>query len=706
MAPNGLDDPSTVQWLETRRKASLSLREATVLGESQRWREERTAFPLYTSSSPHSCEHCRDTTIDLTDSSKETRVRLPYTFTESVLAARGGCALYQVFLDLTFDGIHRKARTAWPKDRSISFWIRYYPETLPWDTARLQFSILASSDDADAESVLGGEHFSVWALEGNAAAVPISSRPYELDFKSSASTAWGRNCIRDCQLNHSECSGPLDDSELGEIINPASIPSRLLKLYQNENGILHAQVIGRSMQHDIPTPEVSRRGFAVLSYCWGGPQPIQLTCETRGMLAEGYPITILPKTLADAAWFTHQLGLEYLWVDALCIFQDDPDDKGREIPRMGQYYGDATVTLCAASAIASSSGFQATPPPAEDPANYLFGPVELRVKTATGELGTLQVLKEADYLNSHREREPIVRRGWTLQESLLSRRMLIFSSLHLYFSCKEANASCGGREPLPKPRTIGMYQSRVDGVSTISGLQRMYPVVKTWDRVVNEYTQRLLGFPGDKLLAISAMAASLVRMARDERALVSRYCAGLLLDVEGKDWGWEGELLWAVTQPATPLGTTGLTFTPSWSWASVEAPVHRWEAIVSNLPEDGIRLLDIHAQLADERNPFGAVQGGLLRLMARTRPFSTVDKAEFNLVVTRNRNLGDETYDRPTRSALVVCPDTAEAEDRYQRVGIFEFQIRNVSSSDVQLSALKQALTLFDNRQPRELFIV
>ncbi|KAJ8116428.1 hypothetical protein ONZ43_g4442 [Nemania bipapillata] len=331
--------------------------------------------------------------------------------------------------------------------------------------------------------------------------------------------------------------------------------------------------------------------------------------------------------------------------------------------------------------------------------------------------------------------------------------MLIFSSLHLYFSCREANASCGGREPRLKPRTIGMYQSRVNGVSTISGLQRMYPVVKTWDRVVDEYSRRLLGFPGDKLLAISAMAASLVRMARDERRLESRYCAGLIFDLGGKDWGWEGELLWAVTRPATLLGTTGGAFTPSWSWASVEAPIHRWQAVVSNLPEDGIRLLDIHAPLADERNPYGAVKGGYVKLLARTRPFSTIDTAEMHLVITRNTNIGDDTYNASTQSALVVRPDTAEvddmiarggegltmvelvaartnnklrptypagilimtntrkppegpSEDGYQRIGIFEFQIRNVSSSDVQHQALKRSQTLFENRDLQELRIV
>lgn len=587
---------------------------------------------------------------------------------------------------------------------------------------------------------------------GDPAAIPISTRPYELDYRSSSSIAWGQKCIRYCQLNHTECRATVGDDGSEDSINPASVPSRLLRLYQNEDSTLHAQTVGRDMECQIPTSEVSRKGFAILSYCWGEAQPIQLTRATLA-LGQNYPITILPKTLADAAWFTHQLGLEYLWVDALCIVQDDADDKGREIPRMRRYYGDATVAICAASAGTCSSGFLPTLPPTEDSTNYVFGPVALRVKTTTGEMGTIQALKEADYFGSHREREPIVKRGWTLQESLLSRRMLIFSSHHLYFSCRVANASCGGREPLLKSRVIGMYQSRVPGIHTIWGLQRLFPIVSTWDKVVHEYTQRRLGFPEDKLLAISAMAASLVRVAKEERALEFRYCAGMMFDLEGKDWGWKGELLWTVTQPATPLGTGALTSPPSWSWASLQAPIHRWQARVDDFPEeDGIRLLDLNAPLADERNPFGAVNGGVIRLMARTRSLSTINRSESNMVVTMETTSKKKTYDDSSRSALIIRPDTmevdsmmmadggerillveliatrsnnnlrpnypagllithrgnnSEKEDRYQRVGIFEFTFQHhLKSKAHQELVFKQAAALFENCELRELRIV
>ncbi|KAI1750433.1 HET-domain-containing protein [Xylaria castorea] len=750
MAQDILTESSIKEWLEKRREAFKNMTEAGQFGETERWLEERRAFPFYTSSSPHSCEHCRNITINLDVTEQKNQVKLPYNLSESVVAAREGCALYQNFVDAVFKNTDEEARAAWRGDAGPSFFIDYFSEELPYESARLGFTIIAPLHDGTEHVLNADGGLTVWTLEDDPASVDVSTRPYELDYQSSKSTAWGRNCIKYCQVNHSGCTVPADSDRSKEVINPDSIPSRLLRLYQNEDDILHAQIIGRDTEHPIPTLEVSHQGFAILSYCWGGSQVIQLARETVG-LTPSYLITELPKTLADAAWFTHQLGLGYLWVDALCILQDDVDDKGREIPRMGQYYGDATVTICAASADTYFRGFLTTPPPAENPEGYLFGPVELRAKTTSGELGTIQVFQEPDYFNSYREREPVVRRGWTLQESLLSRRLLIFSSQHLYFACREANASCGGREPLPKSRIIGLYESRVPGINTISSLQRMYPAASTWDKVVNEYTQRRLGCFEDKLPAISAMAASLVHMARDERGQELRYCAGLMLDLEGKDWGWKGEFLWAVTQLASPVAVPDYSSSPSWSWASLQAPIRRWQANPDNFPdEDGVRLLHFDAPLEDARNPFGAVRGGLIKLMARTRLFSTIDRASVHMLVTNKTIIEDKMYDESSRSVLIFRPDSVEIDGilardgrdvlllelvvartkrigttypagllvmehgknsegygRYKRVGMFEFKSNDISGSKTrQELAMKQALTLFDNCELREVCLL
>ena len=68
-------------------------------------------------------------------------------------------------------------------------------------------------------------------------------------------------------------------------------------------------------------------------------------------------ITHLPQTIIDAILVTHEIGLDYLWVDSLCIIQDDDHDKTRELARMRLIYRNAYITLCAASARGASEGF-------------------------------------------------------------------------------------------------------------------------------------------------------------------------------------------------------------------------------------------------------------------------------------------------------------------------------------------------------------
>lgn len=96
--------------------------------------------------------------------------------------------------------------------------------------------------------------------------------------------------------------------------------------------------------------------YVALSYCWGGLQDITLTSATLQLYTQGLP-TELPKTIQDAIFVTRGLGFRYLWVDALCIIQDDKSDKASEIDGMGMIYKSATVTVAAASASSVEKGF-------------------------------------------------------------------------------------------------------------------------------------------------------------------------------------------------------------------------------------------------------------------------------------------------------------------------------------------------------------
>jgi hypothetical protein len=91
-------------------------------------------------------------------------------------------------------------------------------------------------------------------------------------------------------------------------------------------------------------------GYAALSYCWGGFQQVTSTTAKLEQYQNRLDFRSFPKTIHDALTVTRSLGIPYLWVDALCILQDDEDDKAREIQKMGDVYSNAMITISAASA--------------------------------------------------------------------------------------------------------------------------------------------------------------------------------------------------------------------------------------------------------------------------------------------------------------------------------------------------------------------
>ena len=65
------------------------------------------------------------------------------------------------------------------------------------------------------------------------------------------------------------------------------------------------------------------------------------------------PLQLLPRTIYDALVVTQGIGLRYLWVDAMCIIQDDGDDTAEQIGQMYAVYRSAYVTISAATAATS-----------------------------------------------------------------------------------------------------------------------------------------------------------------------------------------------------------------------------------------------------------------------------------------------------------------------------------------------------------------
>lgn len=115
----------------------------------------------------------------------------------------------------------------------------------------------------------------------------------------------------------------------------------------------------------IKVPANMKERYAALSYCWGTQgQKVMNTKETRSDLFIGMPLDELDITIRDAIEVTKKLGFKYIWIDALCIPQDDPEAKGKEIACMADIYGSSTFTIYASRAQAVQEGFLSKRQPA------------------------------------------------------------------------------------------------------------------------------------------------------------------------------------------------------------------------------------------------------------------------------------------------------------------------------------------------------
>ena len=130
--------------------------------------------------------------------------------------------------------------------------------------------------------------------------------------------------VSKCSHDHPNCPGN----------SPTKLPTRVIEIIDED--------------HLRLASEQPDGLYAALSYCWGGHQPFQTTRETSTSNFQGFTLVGLPKTLQDAILLTRKLGLQFLWVDSLCIVQDDSDDKAKELSKMAEYYTKAHITICAA----------------------------------------------------------------------------------------------------------------------------------------------------------------------------------------------------------------------------------------------------------------------------------------------------------------------------------------------------------------------
>lgn len=169
--------------------------------------------------------------------------------------------------------------------------------------------------------------------------------------------------------------------------------------------------------------------YAALSYAWGDAKQLKLIDDTFHRLTHDWDLSDedldFPKTIRDAMTVATRLELNYLWVDALCIKQDDDVDRPRQIAQMDKVYS------CAALTIVSTGPDADTEIPGLRESSRTPNQVICKI-------GDVQLINTLPTLSQALSISRWDRRGWTLQEKALSHRLLIFTEFQVYWHCNSA----------------------------------------------------------------------------------------------------------------------------------------------------------------------------------------------------------------------------------------------------------------------------
>lgn len=387
----------------------------------------------------------------------------------------------------------------------------------------------------------GGNFYSTFLIQHPRTSEPPSAFCRSIYTGSDECLERCRVWLQDCLESHSECHHSL----------PSKVPTRLIEIMNP-----------REIRLVEPTNKVH---YFVLSYCWGGSDVLKSTTESLAAFKSSIPFDQLALTIQDAIGVAYRLGSRFLWVDSLCILQDDAQDWQREAKGMCDVYRNATLTIAALGAARATDGLFAR----RDPLIFQ-GCQFYRTWNQSPDRShhSPSVVNQYACFSS----STLNSRGWTFQERALSRRTLYFGS-SIFWECNskletEGKLNYGGLEahfkalvfPVVKGSPVLQQPHQDDTLdTTASKTLQAWPALKKWDKILIDYTIRNLTYPSDRLPAIAGLIAHYSQLMNWTN-----------------NWGlWKDhltiELLWKVF--SNTRGPHRNTAWPTWSWISIQSQV-------------------------------------------------------------------------------------------------------------------------------------
>lgn len=308
--------------------------------------------------------------------------------------------------------------------------------------------------------------------------------------------------------------------------------------------------------------------YMTLSHCWGNSKTIETRKETLPMMKLGIPWSTLPRTFQDAVSIAQELSIRYLWIDSLCIIQDDIADWERESSKMATIYANTYLNIAATCSRNSHDGFFKPRWMEAMSLSEIWSCPTKDVKIEGIHEGQpCEIFARFEQWRAHQDflasdnasdihiRSPLLARAWVFQELYLSPRTIHFHSSELVWECKDCvRCECTELEREINERNA-LSRHRQLGVSSLDPNQRLY----FWLSIVNDYCKLNLTHESDRLPALAGLAS------RFAHQTTGKYFAGL----------WQKDLvrmlLWSLKHSWATCTRSRPSTAPSWSWASIAA---------------------------------------------------------------------------------------------------------------------------------------
>jgi hypothetical protein len=339
-----------------------------------------------------------------------------------------------------------------------------------------------------------------------------------------------RRWLNLCTQSHGECKRTLISWE-----SDKTLPPRVIDVGSRESEVRLVETGGDDGQ------------YLVLSYCWGSLFGGVITTTKKNIdeFTKFLPVRTLPRTIQDAIVVTRELGFKFLWVDSLCIIQDESKEWEAAVQTMGDIYQRAVCTISATGAKDCSEGLF-LPRSLDDGSPGSLSEFQARVPCSVegrviGDMFISPALQQFRYGDSDFSEEirssPWAHRAWVFQERFLSRRIIHFAKQQVYWECQRlvrSDTEIDGHHFNTDVREENWKRL------TLS-LARSNEANKIWRDIIQRYSLTKLTFDKDRLLAIEGIAREMASL------VMSDYCAGMFLTNIAR------ALFWAASSSTDPL---------------------------------------------------------------------------------------------------------------------------------------------------------